>query len=736
MEDRALRNLDYDLFFRLVRNLTPVSVQSGLYGVAGQVISKSANDLPDSIEDLTTWGKTRLVTEVPRRIEKTTREKQGCLYTTPILGIAGEVVGTFAVTTDTPFDTSAGSQDTPVTQALDTAVSLIEKPVQLETELDAMAMEMIRRYEELNLIYHSDDEIRDVDHDGKALKQLIEHCVEHLNISFVALSIPRQDQIFCAVNELETIPDAYELVRSVQEILLTRLQIECDSIIVNDTEDPLRKELDIPYKIMCIPIVDSLGDTFGMIACFNKLTMSDFFNSDRSLLKVVGRKVAKIIQTNYDELTGIYNRRAFQSIVEKALTNANERGISHCLLNINLDQLKVINDAMGRDAGDWVIQRTAIILQSKLRESDSIGYFGDAKYGILLGQCNLDNGASVAEELRSSIQESDFKWNGKRIDVSVTVGVALIEQNTKSADDALEASEIALESARLSGRNQVRVFSHDDEYIIARKTQMHWANYVQTALREDHFRIYAQTIQPILPNGERFHFEILIRLVDAKGKLVFPDSFIPPAENFNLMPVLDRWVINATFECLARNGFAQSKDEGVVSINLSGQSIANDELACFIAEKLQHHNIDPSCICFEITETAAIDDFSTALRVLNQIKQSGCHLSLDDFGTGLSSFSYLQTLPVDYVKIDGSFVKKLLEDDVSHAMVTSINHISHVMGLKTIAEYVENNMILAELDKLGIDYVQGYAIAKPVPIIECLQAIDQQSSTTAGQQAP
>ncbi|MCZ6854144.1 MAG: EAL domain-containing protein, partial [Gammaproteobacteria bacterium] len=452
-------------------------------------------------------------------------------------------------------------------------------------------------------------------------------------------------------------------------------------------------------------------------------------------LKVVGRKVAKIFQTHYDELTGIYNRRAFESIVEKALISANERNISHCLLNINLDQLKVINDAVGRDAGDWIIERTAVILKGELSESASIGYLGGGKYGILLERCNLDNGAHAAEELRSSIQRSELKWNGKHIDVTVTVGVALVEPNTENIDYALEATEIALDSARQNGRNRVRVFSHDDQYITARKSQMYWANYVQTALREDHFRIHAQTIQPVSSTTERFHFEILIGLVDVNGVMVFPDKFIPPAEKFNLMPLVDRWVINATFESLADNGFAQTRNEGIVSINLSGQSVANDELAHYIAEKLEQYDIDPSCVCFEITETAAIGDLSSALRVLNQIKQHGCHLSLDDFGTGLSSFSYLRTLPVDYVKIDGSFVKVLLEDEVSHAMVTSINHVGHVMGLKTVAEFVENDLILAELEKIGVDYVQGYAIARPVPITECLRAIEPRASTSAGQRA-
>jgi diguanylate cyclase (GGDEF)-like protein len=733
VEDRTLNNLDCDLFFQLVRNLTTASVQSGLYGSLGQAVDTNIAGLPQSIDDLPLWGDAPQA-NVPRQVEKASHNDHGYFYRTPVLGFAGEVLGTFAVAVAAPFDGSEEQRDELVIHALDMVVNLIEKQIQLEIELDSMAAELIGRYEELNLIYHSEDDVRNVDRDGKALKRLIDQCVEHLNVSFVALSIPRQERILCSISESNSIPETFQLIRRVQDEFFARLEEEDRGFIINDVDDPTRVEFEIPYKLLCTPVVDGLGKTIGLLVCFNEAEHSDFFNSDRSLLKVVGRKVAKIIQANYDELTGIYNRRAFESIVENALIKANERGVSHSLLNVNLDQLKVVNDAIGRDAGNWIIEQTAILLQAELRETDSIGYLGDGKYGILLERCDLDSGALVAEQLRLSVQNSARKWEGKRVDLSVTVGVSLIEPNTVSTDEVLEAAEIALDSARQNGVNQIRVFSHDDEYVSTHRMHVHWANYLQTALREDRFQIYAQTIQPVKPSTRRFYFEALVRLVDDDGEIVLPGKFIPPAEKFNLMPLIDRWVINATFECLARNGLAKAMGGGIVSINLSGQSVASFELADYIAEKLEQYQIEPSCVCFEITETAAIQDFSYALKVLNQIKKPGCQLALDDFGTGLSSFSYLRSLPVNYVKIDGSFVRFLLEDDVSHAMVTSINQVSHVMGLETVAEFVENDAIRDELELIGVDYLQGFGIARPVPLQECLDAIDDQQPVTVGRQ--
>jgi EAL domain-containing protein (putative c-di-GMP-specific phosphodiesterase class I) len=249
---------------------------------------------------------------------------------------------------------------------------------------------------------------------------------------------------------------------------------------------------------------------------------------------------------------------------------------------------------------------------------------------------------------------------------------------------------------------------------------MQWVGRIQKALRDNRFEIHCQEIRPAAASDEKYHFEILVRMTGEEGEIIAPNDFIPTAERYNLMTALDRWVIDSTFALLQANGLAQHPREGVVSINLSGQSLADAGLVGYIGEMFSKYLLLPDCICFEITETVAFGNMELARDIINQVRTMGCHFSLDDFGTGLSSFSYLKELPVDYLKIDGSFVRHILDDSISHVMVSSINQVGQVMGLKTVAEFVESSEIAEELKVIGVDYLQGYSICKPIPLQEYL----------------
>jgi EAL domain-containing protein (putative c-di-GMP-specific phosphodiesterase class I) len=296
--------------------------------------------------------------------------------------------------------------------------------------------------------------------------------------------------------------------------------------------------------------------------------------------------------------------------------------------------------------------------------------------------------------------------------------MAAVEPDTPGVEAVLEAAELACDTAKEAGRNRTQLYRQDDGELMARKQQMQMVNRIHAALREDRFRIVCQTIQPVQPGPERYHFEVLVRLLDERGKVIGPNAFIPAAERYHLMPVIDRWVIRKTCETLSQHGMARVPDEGTVSINLSGQSFADEDIIAYISEQLYGSGVHPGCICFEITETAAMSNTDAAHRIIAQLREKGCRFSLDDFGTGMSSFAYLKTLPVDYLKIDGSFVRQVVDDRVSRAMVAAINEIGHVMELKTIAEFVETDEIARRLADMGLDYLQGYSIAEPEPIEE------------------
>ena len=291
---------------------------------------------------------------------------------------------------------------------------------------------------------------------------------------------------------------------------------------------------------------------------------------------------------------------------------------------------------------------------------------------------------------------------------------------------------MARDAAKEIGCNRIQVYLQNDDDFAIRKDHLQWVTRIQQALRNDEFAVFAQTISPVAHTDESYHFEVLLRMLDKDGSIIPPGKFIPPAEQFNLMPIIDRWVINKTLEILSSAGFAQQPGEGIVSINLSGQSLTDNELTDYVIDEINKYHIAPECICFEITETAAIHDTRSAHNIFRQLKSRGFKLSLDDFGTGLSSFSYLRDMPVDFLKIDGSFVRTILEDNVTSAMVASINHVGHVMGIKTIAEFVESDEIITALKHIGVDYLQGYAIAKPADLPNYLSELRSSSSALAG----
>jgi EAL domain-containing protein (putative c-di-GMP-specific phosphodiesterase class I) len=337
--------------------------------------------------------------------------------------------------------------------------------------------------------------------------------------------------------------------------------------------------------------------------------------------------------------------------------------------------------------------------------------------------CTHEQGIKVAQNLCRGVAEASFSSGRGDVELSVSIGIALVGPDASSTDAVFEAAELAREVAKKSGRNQVRVYREDSSELAERKEQMQWVSRIQKTMRDNRFHIYCQEIRPTGATSEKYHFEILIRMIGEDGEIILPDVFIPTAERYNIMPALDRWVIDNTFALLQANSLAQHPGEGMVSINLSGQSLADEGLTEYIGEMLYKHRLLPNCICFEITETTAFGNIQSARKIIDGVRKIGCHFSLDDFGTGLSSFSYLKELPVDFLKIDGSFVRNILKDRISHAMVSSINQIGHVMGLKTVAEFVESEELTKQLELIGVDYLQGYAIGKPMPLQEYLEEI-------------
>ncbi len=420
-------------------------------------------------------------------------------------------------------------------------------------------------------------------------------------------------------------------------------------------------------------------------------------------------------QASHDALTGLLNRQEFEYRLENAIASAATHDVQHTLCYLDLNQFKIINAQAGHTAGDIILKQAAELMTSHMRSIDIFARLGGDEFALLLVNTSIDHAKVIATELIDAIRTATFKWNDQHFEIGLSIGLIAIDKNSNDPAQMLTRAELACFTAKDHGRNKLHIYRKEDDELTRRHTEMMRAAGVTGALQEDRFKIYCQPIVALSPKTkESTHYELLIRLTDPKGDLIMPASFIPAAERYGLMSSLDRWMIKTSFH--SYNDIF-GKDSGVqIAINLSGNSLNDDTLLDFIKSEINNTQIDPASVCFEITETAAISNLDQVSQLILELKRIGCRFALDDFGSGLSSFAYLKNLPVDYLKIDGSFVHDMIDDTIDHAMVEAINQVGHIMGIGTIAECAESDEVVEMLRQLGVDYAQGFAMGSPVPI--------------------
>jgi diguanylate cyclase (GGDEF)-like protein/PAS domain S-box-containing protein len=453
------------------------------------------------------------------------------------------------------------------------------------------------------------------------------------------------------------------------------------------------------------PIRDGQGHVAGGVLVFHDVSESRELNRRLSY------------HASHDLLTGLVNRREFESRLERALKSAKAREASYALCYLDIDQFKIVNDTCGHSAGDALLGQVGALLKSKVRWRDTLSRLGGDEFGILLESCTLDEAMRTAEQLREAVRNFRFSWEDRVFRLGASVGVVPITADNEDVASILSAADSACAAAKESGRNRVHSFAENDVELMRRRREMQWAARINAALEEGRFELFRMQIQPLQRVEPGSHYELLLRLRDESGRIVSPDAFIAAAERYGITPAIDRWVIENAFRWLVSEADEREKLM-LCSINLSGQSLGDDKFLPFVIDQFNRSGIEGSKICFEITENEAVRSFSQANRFIQALKAHGCKFALDDFGKGQSSFGYLKHFPVDFLKIDGSFVRGILHDPIDREMVRSINEIGHLTGKQTVAEFAENAEIIQMLTSLGIDYAQGYGVAQPQRVLK------------------
>jgi diguanylate cyclase (GGDEF)-like protein/PAS domain S-box-containing protein len=455
------------------------------------------------------------------------------------------------------------------------------------------------------------------------------------------------------------------------------------------------------------PIRDAAGKALGVVLVFKDVT------------ELRGMEREMIYLASHDPLTGLLNRREFERRLEGAVLSARLEEREHALLYLDLDEFKVINDTCGHLVGDEMLKQVTSLLRTGVRRSDALARLGGDEFGVLLEDCPTLRARQTAEELRRALRDFRFSFREQVFEVGASIGLVPIGPVSGDLAQVLSAADAACYVAKDRGRNRVHEYEPDDTGVAQHYGEMQWIQRINNAFEERRFRLYYQTVEPVAAGAGEAEpgglCEILVRMLDRNGQVIEPTAFIAAAERYHLIGSLDRWVVRTAFGAIEEA--QRTGNQMLFALNLSGQSLSDESFLPFVLEQLRSRALDARRICFEITETAAMSRLGSALRFLSTLREKGCRFALDDFGSGLSSFAYLRNLPVDFLKIDGGLVQEMVADPVKRAMVESINQIGHVMGLRTIAEWVETKQALDLLREVGVDYAQGFWFSRTEPLI-------------------
>lgn len=571
------------------------------------------------------------------------------------------------------------------------------------------------------------------DKDGDDLEHLLQNCVAKLDCAIGALLIPdRKVALSCSADGPVRNADA-EILEKTQKHLLAWVQVQRRALVLNKAppNSPLGA---LPYKILACPIRHGVQEVAGVLILFKRVATTEFDARQVRIVELLSRRIAHVVQSVYDPATGLLTRAAFEKRVLALLAVA-ESSAEHCVVYADVDRLHVVNENHGMHVGDEVIVTIAQVIRDNLGASVSASRISGDRFALFFLNESSDTALPLVEKLCGAVHQVDFSSNGQRVPLSISFGVAAVPNTRYPLSHALAAAEVACKAAKDRGRGRVEAYHDADRSIVRRYEDVTILGSLREAIVNDRFRMDAQPIVDMGDPARPRRFELLLRMIDSTGERITPDKFLSAAERYQLATDIDRWVVQYALEVLSSAAPALLRLDAHFAINISGQSLCDEEFTRFLEQRLREYALPPQLLSFEITETAAVANIIQAEQLIRRLQHLGHAIALDDFGRGLSSLTYLKSLPVSHLKIDGGLVRDLVGNQRSQAMVTAIVQLARAMNLKTTAECVESEAILDAVGRLGVDFGQGFAIGRPRPVEHVLQDLLRGSAGVVRQPA-
>jgi diguanylate cyclase (GGDEF)-like protein len=606
-----------------------------------------------------------------------------------------------------------------VRQLVQPALECLRRELSLRSKLGSRERDLDVRERDLTLMLDMSSHKSAAASDADEFQLILRTGLDHMGCALAALWVPEKNITLSLTRSGQPMPS--ELLTRAERHLMAWMQLQQRTITVNRISK-MASDAAAPYKILACPIRHPSERVMGVLALFNPPSANDFDQHQTRIAELLAKKATIVIQAQYDTSTGLMTRQAFERHATVLFTSGGPL-TAHSILYLDIDRLHVINETFGMHVGDEVIVNVAECMAKALPAGALSARISGDRLAALIPNSSLEVAAVVAEKVRADASAIVPRTGHGSFDVTVSVGVAPICRSDSPLAHALATAEIACKAAKDRGRNRVEVFQDSDQSIIRRHTDILVIGKLRDALSDDSFRLDAQPILPLRGNYGRPRFELLLRMLGDRGEIIPPGKFLSAADRYQLMPTVDRWVVRRSCELLGAHGAAAGEDTARFAINLSGQSLQDDSFLDFVTEQIETSGVAPSVLCFELTETATIGNLAKAQAFMRSLQDLGCQFALDDFGTGVSSLAYLKDLSVNYIKIDGSFVRDAIVNPRSESMIKAIAQLAKVMCMETIAEYVETDALRARMADLGVDYGQGFAIGKAQKLEDLLQEL-------------